>query len=148
MPGSQGRDVDSLLGKHLIDVGAQLLALIGFEGALVVSLVHGQDDELHCGEDPCVVSFVSVGNSASNTSRTASVASKSSSGNNSTMHAQSGSRVPAASSAASLAMPLRQFVVGLSAMERTVPRRSDSKTRLHEGTSAWEAWVFWKQSVH
>lgn len=104
-PGGQGRDVDSALGERLINVGAQLLAFVGFEGVLVAS------------------------HSASNTSRTAWVSSKSSSGNSSTMHAQSGSRVPATSFAASSAMLLRQFVVGLSAMERTVQRKSDSKTR-------------------
>lgn len=57
VPGGQGSGV-APLGERLIDAGARLLAFTGSEGVLVVSRVHGvqgQDDALHCGEDPCLV---------------------------------------------------------------------------------------------
>ncbi|MEU4096146.1 hypothetical protein [Streptomyces sp. NPDC026673] len=50
MPGGQGRDVDSSLSEGLVDVEAELLALIGLEGAFVVGFIHrvqGQNDALH-----------------------------------------------------------------------------------------------------
>ena len=64
MPGGQCDDVDAVLGERLIDELAQLLALVGFVGALVVGLVHGvqgQDDALHDAEDLCVVCLTQPG---------------------------------------------------------------------------------------
>ncbi|MFF4829895.1 hypothetical protein ACFY20_44995 [Streptomyces sp. NPDC001312] len=50
-----------MLGERLVDVVAQLLALVGFEGASVVGFIHrveGQDDALHHSKDLLVAGIV------------------------------------------------------------------------------------------
>lgn len=70
--GGQACDVDTSLNEGPVDVEAELLALLGLEGALVAGFVHrvqGQDDALDYGEDLFVVTSGEGGQGRSRVTR-------------------------------------------------------------------------------
>ena len=111
MAGRQCDYIDAVPGERLVDVGAQLLAFVGLEGAAVVSFVHrveGQDDSFHHSKDLLVPGLAKSGKLTLEGVEDCVCGREQflgEPGNSPAMQAQSGSRVPAASSWASSAMP-------------------------------------------